>query len=283
MEDGNGEPLRWGGPGSAQSKLRGVPEPFGGASRGPRAVRRGETGSPASRCGGARRIPRAATRLLRLAPSDRLLPPFFSPASPGGRPLPPEGAFFVRDYGNCSHFCAIFPCSRTRILTQNPPFFRNLAPCFFVISRPPARPGVCARKTAQPPATSNCRDGTLAVVAGYGNGSDAPRREARAPAFHHEVRDYGERKARRRGRRRGIPSPAKRGATPSDCSLYNLSDAPPDGARFSGGSGNRRPRTGFANVWQNRTHFAKHWQHAFARGGCRASTPRPSRSGIRGP
>ena len=63
-----------------------------------------------------------------LPPGLPLLPDFwpsFPFALPGGRFLPPEGAFFMRDYGNCWPFCAVSPCSRSRISPQNPPVFRN--------------------------------------------------------------------------------------------------------------------------------------------------------------
>ena len=133
---------------------------------------------------------RCPPRCSRLAPfslsGPPLLPDFWPPFPPRPArrtPLPPEGAFSVRDYGNCLHFRAIFPCSRTRFSPPNSPFFRNLALVFRNLAPPasPARPTMHARR----------------------------RRDS------HKVRDYGEcepRSARVRGttrhdgflRRRGI-------------------------------------------------------------------------------
>ena len=80
------------------------------------------------------------------------------------------------DYGNCSHFCAVFSWSRTRIPPQNSPIFRNLAP-----PASPARPSTALmRKTGQPLARAIVATAKKAVVAGERDGSDATRREAGA-------------------------------------------------------------------------------------------------------
>ena len=117
--------LWWGDPGSPQSTV---------ARGGRRTIGFPPSGSPG--------IPIPSPFSPLGGPVSPREPPFSPFAPPEGRPRPPEGAFFVRDYGNCWHFRAIFPWSRARILPQNPPVFRNLAPS--------ARPSSPARRRREP-------------------------------------------------------------------------------------------------------------------------------------
>ena len=115
-------------------------------------------------------------------------------------PLPPEGAFSVRDYGNCSHFRAIFPCSRSRFLPQNPSVFRNLAPPL----RPagPACPTMHASHRREQ--LSRRRPRRHRGVRGYGGGSDATGRRRGRRRSIHKVRDYGKTRGTTRRRPRDI-------------------------------------------------------------------------------
>ena len=100
----------------------------------------------------------------------------------------------MRDYGNCLHFRSVFPCSRSRISPQNPPVFRNLAP--HAVSPVTARGGNADRTAAR--TVSRRRGCRRRGGKGWKRNDATP---ARAAAFHHEVRDYGEWEPRNAGLR----------------------------------------------------------------------------------